>query len=288
MNRKIAVIGPGRLGQSIANLLCEAGHDLRAIVSRDLRQAVAAARFAGCRAAATTDLHKVVEADVVMIALPDDRIGEMATRLRQQVALRSGTVLVHFSGIHRASIMLGPERDDLKALSLHPLQSFPDAVIGVRALPGSPFAIEGENDVIPLGESLVRDIGGLPFRIDSEQKPLYHAAACMASNFMVTLMAAAREIMTACGFAEQDAFRLLTSLFKDTGKNLAALGPEHALTGPISRGDVRTVEKHLKALSGMPDVELIYRVMGRKTVELARRKGSIDRDMARELLKILA
>ena len=224
---------------------------------------------------------------MILIALPDDHIGPMAARLRQQVALRRDTVLVHFSGIHRAAIMLGPERDDLLALSLHPLQSFPDAVIGVRALPGSPFAIEGDAGAIPLGESLVQDMGGLPFPIESEQKPLYHAAACMASNFMVTLMAVARDTMTACGFSEQNAFRLLASLFKSTSKNLATLGPEHALTGPISRGDVRTVEKHLKALALMPDAVRIYRVMGCKTVELARRKGTIDRDTARELLAVL-
>ncbi len=290
MNRKrLAIIGTGAIGQSVASLLNDAGYEICAIVGRSQERAVAAARFAGCRQAATTDLHRVRDTDIIFLAISDDQVGPLAAQLRTEVKPAPGTVLVHFSGIHRADIMLGDDAADLRGLSLHPLQSFPDEVVGVRALPGSPFAMEGEDDLMPLAEELVGAMGGIPFRIEGAQKPLYHAAACVASNYMVTLISVARDLMAACGFSEIVAFRLLTSLMKDTGKNLAALGPEHALTGPISRGDLRTVEKHLRALSELPgDVEQIYRVMGRKTVELARRKGTLDQDAARAILKLLA
>ena len=286
--QRLAVIGTGAIGQSVASLLHDAGYEIVAIVGRSQQRAVAAARFAGSRRAATTDLHRVRDAEVILIALSDDHIGPMAARLRQEVKPAPGTVLVHFSGIHRADILLGHDGGDFKALALHPLQSFPDEVVGVRALPGSPFAMEGDDEVMPLAEELVHAMGGLPFRIAGEQKALYHAAACVASNYMVTLISVARDIMAACGFSEEEAFRMLTTLMKDTGKNLAALGPEHALTGPIARGDVRTVEKHLRALAALPpDVGRIYRVMGRRTAELARRKGTLDKDAARAILKVL-
>ncbi|MDY6847698.1 MAG: Rossmann-like and DUF2520 domain-containing protein [Geoalkalibacter sp.] len=286
--KRLAIIGTGAVGQSVASLLHDAGHDIRAIISRDRGRAVSAARFAGVRQAATTDMSCVHEAEIILLAVSDDRIGSVAAHLRREVGLAPGTVLVHFSGIHRADILLGDQADGLHALAIHPLKSFPDEVVGVRALPGSPFAIEGEEELLPLAEELIQAMGGIAFRIKGEQKPLYHAAACVASNYLVTLVSVARDIMAACGFSQQDAFRMLTSLMKDTGKNLAALGPENALTGPIARGDVRTVEKHLRALDALPeDIGEIYRALGRKTVELARHKGTLEAEQSRRILKAL-
>lgn len=287
-SRRLAIIGTGAVGQSIASLLHDAGHDIRAIISRDKKRAVAAARFAGVRHAATTDMSCVRDAEIILLAVGDDQIGALAARLRREGNLDPGTVLIHFSGIHRADIMLGDDDSGVRALSIHPLKSFPDEVVGVRALPGSPFAMEGEESLLPLAQELIESMGGSAFRIDAQQKPLYHAAACVASNYLVTLISVARDIMSACGFSEQDAFRMLTSLMKDTGKNLTTLGPESALTGPIARGDVRTVERHLHALAALPDdVGDIYRTLGRRTVQLARRKGTLDAQAARDIMKIL-
>lgn len=289
MSRRLVLIGPGRLGMAVARLLHDAGHDLRAIVSRDPERAASAARFAGVPGMGTTDLGRAREGEVVLLALPDDRIGEMAARLRREGGLTAGTVLVHFSGIHPASILLGEEGPLLHALAIHPLQTFADAVMGIRHLPGSPCSVEGEETLLPLGEALVNDIGGVPFRLDAGRKPLYHAAAAVASNYLVALTAAAGEIMAACGFGEEEAFRLLSPLLRGTGKNLAALGPRLALTGPIARGDSRTVRKHLQALAPLPtDLGEIYRVMGRKTVQLARQKGTLDGEAAERILALLA
>lgn len=288
MKKRIALIGPGRLGQAIGRLLAEAGYEFRAIISRDAARAVEAARFIGCRQAATTDLGRATEGELVLIALPDDHIGEMAANLRLNGHLAAGSVLVHFSGLHPASVMLGEQGPPLGALAIHPLQTFADSVMGVRNIPGSPCSVEGATELLPLGEELVEDIGGTPFRIAAECKPLYHAAACIASNYMVTLVATACEAMSACGLDESEAFRLLTPLLMGTGRNLSVLGTEQALTGPIARGDKRTVGKHLQALEQMPaDLGEIYRVLGIKTVEVARRKGTIDQQRAAELLKLL-
>jgi predicted short-subunit dehydrogenase-like oxidoreductase (DUF2520 family) len=287
--KRIVLIGPGRLGQAVARLLREAGHDIRAIISRDAARALAASRFAGCRGVGTTDLSLAREGELVLIALPDDQIGEMAATLRREGHLQPGTILIHFSGIHPAAILLGEEGPPLKALSIHPLQTFADAVMAAQILPGSPFSVEGTEDLLPLAGQLVEDMEGIPFHIAAEKKPLYHAAACVASNYMVTLVVAACQIIAACGFDEKEAFRLLCPLLKGTGKNLTALGPELALTGPISRGDVRTVAKHLKAMATLPaDLQEIYRVLGRKTVDVARKKGTLDKSKGEEILRSLA
>lgn len=288
MKERVVLIGPGRLGQAIANLLCEAGYDLRALIGRNPVRALSAARFAGRREAASTDLARAAEGEIVFLAVPDDAIGEMAALLRRQGFLAPGAVLVHFSGIHRAAILLGKEGPALEALSIHPLQTFPDAVIGVQTLPGSPFAVEGSESVLPLAERLVRDLGGIPFRIAGEQKALYHAAACIASNYLVTLVATAGDLLATCGFERESAFRLFAPLLRGTLNNLTVLGPEGALTGPIARGDARTVEKHLQALAELPPgLTGIYRVLGIKTVELARRKGTLPEEKAKEMLEVL-
>ena len=288
MNRRLVLIGPGRLGTTVARLLAEAGHEIRAIISRDVSRATAAARFVGCPGIGTTDLARAREGELVLIALPDDHIGEMAARLRREGHLAPGTVLVHFSGIHPAAILLGEEGPLLHALAIHPLQSFADAVMGVRQLPGSPCSVEGEEALLPLAEALATDLGGIPFRITAERKPLYHAAACVASNYLVTLVDTASEIMAACGFSREDAFHLLTPLLRGTGKNLSALGPELALTGPIARGDLRTVRKHLQALTELPpEISEIYRVLGQRTVALAKRRGTLEGGEAEKILALL-
>lgn len=288
MKKRIVLIGPGRVGQAVARLLQEAGHDLCAIVSRDEHRALSAARFVGSPGAGTTDLARAREGELVLIALPDDHIAGMAARLHREGLLAPGAILVHFSGILPASILLDGADPSLQALAIHPLQTFADAVIGVGTIPGSPFSVEGSEERLPLAEQLVTDMGGIPFRIASERKPLYHAAACVASNYLVTLVASARQIMAACGFAEEDAFKLLSPLLRGTGKNLAALGPERALTGPIARGDVHTVASHLEAMAALPDdLQEIYRVLGRKTVEVALKKGTLDAAKGVEILELL-
>lgn len=287
MSSRIALVGPGRLGQAVCRLLADAGHVFVAVVSRDLARARAAARFIGNPQAATTDLTKVKEAEMVFLALPDDAIAPMATRLRQEGLVRPDTVLVHFSGIHDSSILEG-EGTPVRGLAIHPMQSFADAVIGMRNLPGSLFAIEGDASLIPLARELVDDMGGLPFILTREQKPLYHAAACTASNFLVTLVATAGEMLSYCGIDAKDAGRLFAPLLSGTVKNLSTLGPQSALTGPIVRGDILTVEKHLAALEALPEeVRRIYRLMGEKTVDLAEESGRLEADKAEALRRLL-
>lgn len=289
MKHRIVLVGPGRLGQALACLLAEAGHTISAIIGRDAGRALTASRFIGGRDAGTTDLSRARQGDVVLLTLPDDRLAEMARTLRQNGWLTPEAVVIHCSGRHRAALLNEGPGPKVRALSLHPLQTFADAVAGIRNLPGSYFSVEGEEALLPLGESLVRDLGGIPFRIRGEQKTLYHAAACVASNYLVTLADAAGQIMAACGFSEDEAIRLLIPLLKGTGLNLVTLGPRRALTGPIARGDAQTLAAHLRALSVLPEeLRDIYRVMGRETVTLAVRKGTLNEDQAKVIRQLLA
>jgi len=289
VKHRIVLIGPGRLGQAVTRLLCDAGHEICAVISQDLSRARAAARFIGAPdTVGTTDLIRARQGDLVLLALPDDHIARVAAILRRDELVTPGAVLIHFSGIHHAGILLGEEGPAVKALAIHPLQTFADAVIGVKNLPGSLFAVQGDEELYPLALELVEDMGGIPFMLTQEQKPLYHAAACMTSNYLVTLVDTAGQILEQCGIPKPEACRLLWPLLRGTMQNLTALTPETALTGPIVRGDARTVEKHLKALEDLPeDLGAIYRVLGKKTVELALRSERLEQERAEEIRKIL-
>jgi predicted short-subunit dehydrogenase-like oxidoreductase (DUF2520 family) len=288
MSRRIALIGPGGIGQAATRLLREAGHEIVAVIGRNQARAKSAARFIGVPALSGTDLAAAAGAEVILLALPDDHLGPTAARLRRSGHLTPGAVLVHFSGLHPAAILLGEEGPPLGALAIHPLQTFADAVIGTRNLPGTPCAIEGADHLIPLAEELVEGLGGRPFRIASEHKALYHAAASMASNYLVTLTNAACELLAGCGYQRNEAALLLSPLLRGTLESIATLGPVTSLTGPIARGDTRTVSRHLKALAEQSaEIKELYRVLGLSTVGVALAKGTLTPAGAAQLRDLL-
>jgi len=283
----VAIVGPGRLGQTLARLLGPAGYRLQAVVSRDPERAKAAAAFAGVPGAASCDLRSLAGAELVLLSVPDDHITACAAAVEATAVLAPETVLAHCSGIHPAALLkqVNPQRP---ALSLHPLQTFASPEAGVAALPGSPWSLEGDDAARPRGEALIRALGGEPFHLDAAQKPLYHAAASVTANFQAALFRAACEMLGGCGFTTGEARHLLTPLFATSARNIAELGPEAALTGPIARGDVQTVATHLAALTPLsPDLQQLYRSLARQTIKTALAKGSLAPAAAEMIARLL-
>ncbi len=134
----------------------------------------------------------------------------------------------------------------------------------------------------------MRDLGGLPFFVAEEDRPLYHAAACVASNYLVALMHTAEDIYRSLGLARDDAVRAFWPLVKGTIRNIEARGTVQALTGPIARGDLGTVARHIAALKArLPVLLEPYRTIGLLTVEIALEKGTISRERAEEIKSLL-
>jgi predicted short-subunit dehydrogenase-like oxidoreductase (DUF2520 family) len=157
---------------------------------------------------------------------------------------------------------------------LHPLQTVATPDQGVRALPGSAFAVVGSGEAAAWAAEIVALLKGCALEIRPEQQPLYHAAAVMASNYIVALVDAAVILMGEAGIGRDTALRALAPLVTASSANVVALAPEAALTGPIERRDRETVGAHLSALEQAPrTVSELYRSAARHTVELARRKN---------------
>jgi predicted short-subunit dehydrogenase-like oxidoreductase (DUF2520 family) len=214
-------------------------------------------------------------ADTVVLGVRDDLIEGMCEALAPG-GLRPGARVLHLSGSVPLSALDAARDAGAGVLSLHPLLSFPDVSTGVERLPGSGIAVTAEiEEVEAFGQDLARDAGARPFALSDEVKPLYHAGAVFASNYLVAVEALAEQILTAAGVA--DASSLLEPLARSAFDRAFALGPEAALTGPAVRGDAGTIERNLRALAAtVPGAVASYVTLADAAAAIALEAGRID------------
>lgn len=282
----IAVVGAGKVGSALALLLSRQGYPVAGVASKSLSSA---RRVAGELGVPATDKPEEVTAaaDVIFITTPDREIARVAGEITDRGGFRPGQIVFHTSGAHPADEVGAARRSGALAASLHPLQSFADVKMAMESLPGSYFALEGDAGALPLAREMVKDLGGRSFAIAARDKPLYHAAACIASNYLVSLMHFATGLYGRFGLSREEAFQALFPLIQGTIKNISQVGPAAALTGPVARGDGTTLEGHLEALQEVGEQELdLYRKLGLYTVGVALEKGSISDGQGEKLAEI--
>ncbi len=289
MSSRFALIGPGRVGSAIARALFEKDYQPVAIVGRNLQSTRDACAFIGCNTSlASTDPGASGGADLVLLAVPDDGIATVAFELQQHLLppLR-GTVLIHFSGVHPAAIMRYPE-GQASLFSLHPLLPFADRQQAFERLKLAPYIGEGDDSARPMVEALCAALGGQLEYIQTHKKPLYHAAACLASNYLVTLMAEAMTLLQQCGIEHQGREPLLLPLLRATLDNVATCGTGQGLTGPIVRGDIGSISAHLQVLQQhQPDLLELYCQLGHRTALLAQESGRLKENTAQKIIRLL-
>ena len=207
--------------------------------------------------------------DVVLVAVPDDAIADVAAQLAQADLARAA--VLHCSGLLDRSA-LAPLEGRARGLgSFHPLQTLAGDSDAAQRLRAAFVALEGDAAAIAAGRQLAALLGMRPIEVAAERKPLYHAAAVLLSNYTVALAAVAERLALAAGVPAEAAGRIYLPLLEGTLRNLEDMGPVSALTGPIQRGDAGTVRKHLAALDA--GTRELYMILGREALELARRGG---------------
>jgi len=272
----ISVIGSGRLGTALALALSKTGYKVEALVAQRLRSSRKVARlFLGKPLAlAENELTRVPASQLLLITTPDDVIEELAARLARQLPSASGQTVLHTSGDLSSSVLSPLARRGRDIGSLHPLVSVSEPVVGAEALKNAFWCLEGDRKALTVARTLVRALDGHSFSIPAERKPLYHAAALMSSGHLTALVDLATEMLVACGLSYIKARQVLLPLVRSTVRNLKSYGPAQALTGPFTRGDVATIERHLKAISGLAPYLLdTYKILGRHSLTLAERRG---------------
>jgi len=222
---------------------------------------------------------------IVILAVPDRALGDVAYDLAMTSRAPAGCVALHLSGALSTDVLAPLVPAGFAIGSMHPFQTIADPWSGGDRLIGAAFALAGEPAAIAAGRRLVSALGGRTFVIPPSLRPLYHAAAVFASNYVVTLAAVATRLLGQAGVSEDNAAAAVLSLLRSTVDNLDHLGFAAALTGPIVCGDVDTVRLHLGRLSASD--RSLYSALGRETLRLARLAG-LDPARAAELESLLS
>lgn len=273
---QVSIIGTGRLGTALAIALVQQGYSIGALVARRRESAKRAAALLGpllvwpSRVMAVKELVDLPAPELLLIATPDDQIAKVAESLAKLdwETPRHATVL-HTSGALSSSV-LAPLRDkNWSTGSLHPLASVSEPKAGARLLRRAFWCVEGDKRAVRLGRAIVADLDGKSFSITSEKKPLYHAAAVMASGNVTALFDLAIEMLSECGLNRKQAQEALTPLLVSAVRNLEQLDPSRALTGTFARGDVETVKRHLEVLKKNKFALEMYRLLGLRSLDLA-------------------
>ncbi len=283
---KFAIIGAGMVGTAIGALLKKAGHHISAIADLSPEYLKRAKSFIGApgfqNPADAADL-----ADCLLITTPDDRIESVCTRIVAASSVR-GKKVFHMSGAGGLDLLDSAYHAGAAVASIHPLQSFSSIESAIQNIPGSYFGVTASKGAKKLSMDIVRDLRGIPIHIKPDQKPLYHAAACIASNYLVSLMSVVEAIYLSIGFSEKDARKAYLPLVYGSLNNIEKQGCKSALTGPIARGDSGTVKKHIEAIvRHLPDHSSLYANMGMTAVKLARQKGTLNAAQAKIITDLL-
>jgi predicted short-subunit dehydrogenase-like oxidoreductase (DUF2520 family) len=233
---RITIIGTGRAGTSFAGALRNVGHQVQLL-----------SHF---------ELGLVHSSDVVVLCVPDDEIANVA----RAITPSRDVVLAHVAGSRNLDVLEGHPRVG----SLHPLMTLPSGELGAQRLLGATYCVSGD----PVIASIVESLQGRIITLRDDQRTLYHATATAASNHLVALLGHVQRLATSAGLRLEDFLDLSRRALED----VALVGPEQALTGPASRGDVETIDAHLAAI---PEAERsTYVALAHAAFELAERRSS--------------
>lgn len=260
----IALIGPGRAGVTITLALVAHGWEVVAVAGRapDAASTLSAAACLDSPASLVSEAGR--GASLVIVATPDAAIEGAARGVGP--SLEPGALVVHLAGSRGLEVFdaLHARRPDVRLGALHPLQSFPSVTAGLDRLPGTWAAVAGDAEV----ESLARLLEMRPFSLPDSERARYHATAVVASNHLVALLGQVERMARACRVP----FEAFAPLARASLENAFRLGPPAALTGPVARGDLATVERHLAQMD--PGERDAYRALAREAARLVERRHS--------------
>ena len=274
------------VGTAIGFLLRKAGYKIISIADKSPAALKRALHYTGGKAFRNSR-EAVQEADCILITTPDDAISSACQKISLSPAIK-GKFVFHMSGAGGLDLLEQAKKAGAAVASIHPLQSFSSIDQAIKNIPGSYFGITSDKKSRIPAKNIIRDLGGIPLFISSDQKPLYHAAACFASNYLVSLMNTVESIYRAIGLNEKDAKKAYLPLVYGSLRNIENSGSISSLTGPIARGDIGTIKKHITAINkNLPQYSSLYSSLGLITVKVAQQKGTLNARQAKTMNAIL-
>jgi predicted short-subunit dehydrogenase-like oxidoreductase (DUF2520 family) len=287
--RTIGFIGAGRLGTAFGIYLARHGEQVSGYYSRTYAHAQRSAELASgtSRAFATVE-EVVIHSDWLAITTNDGAISDVVVAIMNSGASVEGKCIFHMSGACTSELLEPLAQQGAKIASVHPLQSFADGVSGADAMKQAIFSIESpQQDTVEQIKDWLDTLDNRHFELSARQKPLYHAAASIASNSLVGVIDYALQLMKRAGIEEEYALPALLPLVENTVQNVRRKGTAQALTGPVARGDVHTINQHLQALNEYtPTLVSMYQALGMITLATAQREQLRNTEVIAELEKL--
>jgi predicted short-subunit dehydrogenase-like oxidoreductase (DUF2520 family) len=277
----IALLGSGNLAQALGPALRSAGHRIDIVAARDnarsRKRGAALARKLGARALTLNEVQPT--SDVIWLLHTDDALAATARLLARKRGWKGKTVL-HSSGALSSAVLAPLRRAGAHTASLHPMMTF---------VPGSrpdfrivPFAVEGDRQAVTLARQLVRSLGSEVFTIPAASKTLYHALGSFSSPLVVATLVTAERVGRAAGLTPSQTRKVMAPILQQTLRNYLEHGAAAAFSGPIKRGDLETVRRHLRELKRVPDAVAVYRALVRSALR------GLPSARKQELLRLLA
>ncbi len=285
---KVSIIGAGTVGSVIAVALHGKGYPIVSIITRSGSPAIALAKAVACEKVSTNVIDLSGTTQILIIAVSDDAIADVARSLAAAKRARlKGMFIFHLSGLHTTALLEPLRKNGAVVASIHPIQTFPKGqrLSQLRArLKGISYGLEGGDDALKLARQIVTDLEGRPVVISKDMKPLYHIACVFASNYMMVFINAISEMAKRLGFGAAWT-EVFGPLMTTSMENAVTQPIGSALTGPIVRMDIETLERHLDTLTeSAPNLFPMYSVFG---IELARLAKSSGRLTENEFSRIL-
>lgn len=282
---RVGIVGAGRVGAVLGAALHRAGHDVVGVSAvSDLSRLRAEALLPGVPILPAPDV--ATDADLVLIAVPDDVLPDLVRGLVDTGALHAGQFVAHPSGRYGIGVLTPATAAGALGLAIHPVMTFTGTSVDLARLADCPFGVTSDEHVRPVAEALVVEMGGDPVWVPEEARGLYHAGIAFGANFLMTVVLQSFELLRDAGMTQPQ--RLMAPLLAASLDNALSQG-DAALTGPVARGDARTVAEHLQRIRGAaPHVVPAYAALARLTADRALAAGLLDATAAEGLLDVLA
>ena len=270
----VIIVGSGAVGTALALALHKHRYPVLTVVSKSGRSARRLGRRIHSSYGRLRSLALPKSGGIIFLAVPDDEIRSAANLLSQQQIDFSRSIVFHCSGALVSDELAELKKKGASVGSFHPLQTFVRRSSSSDNLRGIWIGIEGDRAAIARGEHIAKDIGAHSLVLSRKQKVLYHIAAVFSSNYLVTLLSVVEELGTRIRLPQRKVVTIFKPLILESISNVNRLTAAGSLTGPIARGDLRTVRKHRAELNkrGLGRISLLYDALAKATVHLASKR----------------
>lgn len=268
--KTLSIIGAGHLGSTLGRLWHEQGvFRIGDVATRSMASAQQAAAFIGA-GRPVAGLDELADADIFLIATADDQLAPVCAGLARNGAIHAGQLVFHCSGALSSAELAPAAAAGARVASIHPIRSFAQPQQVIHSFAGTWCGVEGDVQALSVLGPAFEAIGARLAPVDAQHKTLYHAAAVFASNYLVTLVDATLQAYEGAGVPRAQALQMIQPLMTNTLENIFRAGPEAALSGPVARGDVGTVQRQSQALSAFrPELGALYDLLAQHTAKLA-------------------